>query len=714
VITIDGDKSVTATFTLYTYTLSVSTSGNGAGAATSQPAGIDCGSQCSATFDYGTVVTLTAVPGTGSSFAGWSGDCTGTGDCVVTLDGAKNVTALFTLDTHSLTLGTAGNGAGVVNGDPSGTSFDYGTVVTLTAAPAAGSYFAGWAGDVSGTDNPATIMVDGDKVVTATFTLYTYTLSVNVSGNGAGSIQSDPAGIGCSTNCASDFDYGTVVTLTATPATGSTFTGWTGACSGTAACVVTVDGAKSVGAEFTLIKEELTVGLAGNGSGSVDVEPSGTTFDYGTVVTLTAVPAVGSHFAGWSGDASGTDNPVTLVMDGHKVVTATFTLNTYDLSVEVTGNGSGNVTSEPAAINCGDTCTASFEFGTVVTLTAAPSTGSTFAGWEGDCTGTGPCIVTVSSARNVTASFTLIQYTLTVTKLGNGSGSVTSAPSGLDCGADCGAAFDYGTVVTLTAAAETGSTFMGWQGACGGTLKCVVTMNQAASVTATFTLDRHTLTVHKAGDGTGVVASLPAGLNCGVTCTAAFDYGTLVTLTATADSGSVFTGWSGDCEGTGVCVVNVEGSQSVTATFALVKADLWVRETYSESGIDVTFTIVAGNSGPSNAPGAIVSDTLPVQLINPQWACRSVNGAACPTNLSLATSATGGSFLHDTLSTFPAGGVVTYTITGRVNLLHVRMVNGVEVIPPASVHDPVMANNHALLITNYNVMLPVVYSRPHQ
>jgi len=75
------------------------------------------------------------------------------------------------------------------------------------------------------------------------------------------------------------------------------------------------------------------------------------------------------------------------------------------LSVAKNGSGTGTVTSNPAGISCGATCTASFAIGKVVTLTASPNTGSTFAGWSGVCSGTGTCTVTMSAAQSVTATF---------------------------------------------------------------------------------------------------------------------------------------------------------------------------------------------------------------------------------------------------------------------------------------------------------------------
>ncbi len=78
-------------------------------------------------------------------------------------------------------------------------------------------------------------------------------------------------------------------------------------------------------------------------------------------------------------------------------------------------------------------------------------------------------------------------FLLTVAKAGNGVGSVRSTPAGITCGSDCTQSYASGTVVTLTATVRSGSSFSGWSGVCTGTGACVVTMNAAKTVTATFT-----------------------------------------------------------------------------------------------------------------------------------------------------------------------------------------------------------------------------------
>jgi hypothetical protein len=328
----------------------------------------------------------------------------------------------------------------------------------------------------------------------------------------------------------------------------------------------------------------LTVSKAGTGSGTVTSSPTGiacgvtcsASYNAGTVVTLTAGPAADSTFAGWNGAGCSGTGACTVTMTAATTVTATFTRQTFPLTVDRAGTGSGTVTSSPAGINCGATCSASYDSGTVVTLTAAAAGDSTFTGWSGGgCAGTGVCTVTMTAATTVTATFTRQTFPLTVDRAGTGSGTVTSSPAGIACGAACSASYDSGTVVTLTAAAAVGSTFTGWSGGgCLGTNACEVTMNAATTVTATFTRDRFTLTVTKAsvlGVANGTVTSSPAGINCGSTCSATWDGGTSVTLTATPDPLSVFVGWSGGgCSGTGTCTVTLEANTTVTASFRVL------------------------------------------------------------------------------------------------------------------------------------------------
>ena len=487
----------------------------------------------------------------------------------------------------TLSVTKTGAGSGSVASAPTGIDcgttcsapFSVGAMVVLTATPAAGSTIAGWGGACSGTASTCTVSVAAVTDVTIDFGLVDEMLEVTLEGTGAGVVTSAPAGVDCGaghTTCATTVPHGTSVTLTAAPSTGSTFAGWSGACTGTDPCVVTVDAATAVTATFTLESFPLTVVTAGSGAGVVSSSPAGidcgttcaASFDYGTMVTLTAAPGLGSSFDGWSGACTGTGT-CTVSITAATTVTASFSLQTFALTVARTGTGVGTVTSSPAGITCGATCSATYAYGTMVTLTAAPAVGSSFDGWSGACTGTGTCTVSITAATTVTASFSLQTFALTVARAGTGVGTVTSSPAGITCGATCTASYAYGTMVTLTAAPALGSSFTGWSGPCSGTGTCTVPVTAAMTVTAGFSLQTFPLTVARTGTGAGVVTSSPAGITCGATCTASYAYGTMVTLTAAPALGSSFTGWSGPCSGTGTCIVSVTVAMTVTASFLM-------------------------------------------------------------------------------------------------------------------------------------------------
>lgn len=251
------------------------------------------------------------------------------------------------------------------------------------------------------------------------------TLTVALAGDGKGVVTSDLPGIKCGAACSAEYDEGTTVVLTATPDSDSTFTGWSGGgCTGTGSCTVELAGATEVRANFTL-KPTLTVKLAGNGAGVVKSVPEGIecgtrctlTVDAPTSVQLTAAPAVGSVFAGWAGGGCSGTGTCTTTLAAATTVTATFTLTTSILTVTKAGTGTGAVTSMPAGINCGSDCSEAVNYGSVVTLSAVPTSGSgsVFSGWSGGgCTGTGTCVVTVTAATAVTATFTCAPGTVTL------------------------------------------------------------------------------------------------------------------------------------------------------------------------------------------------------------------------------------------------------------------------------------------------------------
>lgn len=241
--------------------LTVSLAGTGSGSVSSTPTGITCGADCSEAYPAGTPVTLVAAGGVGSVFAGWTGGgCSGTGTCTVTVNADTTVTATFNPQTFSLSVVKMGLGSGTVTSSPAGIncgsdcseSYGSGQMVTLTAVANPGSVFTGWSGGGCSGTGQCAVTLNANTTVTATFTPPTSTLTVTKAGSGDGTVTG--TGINCGGDCTEPYTTGTAVTLTATAAAGSTFTGWSGGgCSGTGQCTVTLTADTSVRAPFSKV-----------------------------------------------------------------------------------------------------------------------------------------------------------------------------------------------------------------------------------------------------------------------------------------------------------------------------------------------------------------------------------------------------------------------------------------------------------------------------
>jgi NOL1/NOP2/fmu family ribosome biogenesis protein len=597
-IEVKGDEGVAASFAAPKpkFKLTVSKSGTGTGKVTSTPAGIDCGATCSFEYEEGKEVELKALAEAGSQFTEWTGACSGTGTCKVTMSSAKEVGAEFKLlpkPKFALKVKKTGTGTGKVEstsppspkiecGATCEAEFEEGTKVTLTQSATAGSKFSEWTGACTGTGT-CEVTMSAAKEVSAKFDLVPkFKLSVSKSGTGAGTVTSTPVGISCGLTCSAEYESGKEVELKEAPEASSEFVKWTGACTGSGSCKVTMSEAKSVGAEFKLLpqpKFTLKVKKTGTGTGKVTSTPIGiecgatceAEFEEGTKVTLTQSATAGSKFSEWTGACTGSGT-CEVTMSAAKEVSARFDLvPKFKLSVSKSGTGAGKVTSTPAGIDCGSTCSFEYEEGKEVELKETPEAGSEFVKWTGACSGTGTCKATMTEARSVTAEFKLLpkpKFKLSVTKSGAGQGTVTSSPAGIDCSSTCSFEYEEGKEVELKATANPGSEFKEWSGACTGQGTCKVTMSAAKSVGARFDLvPMFKLTVSKSGTGEGTVTSTPAGIECGATCSAEYEAGTEVSLEETPDEGSEFKEWTGACTGQGPCQVTMSSAKSVTAVF---------------------------------------------------------------------------------------------------------------------------------------------------
>ena len=296
-----------------------------------------------------------------------------------------------------LDVSPVGSGSIALNGDivesyPADSKF-YGRIsATLEAMPVPGYYFANWSSDLAGTENPVSLDILHDSLITANFSPIVHTISLEVDGNGS----TEPA-VGTH-----EYNEGDVVRITAIPDKGCQFDGWSGDVTDpeltTTTFVVTSD--KTVTANFSPIVHTVSLEVDGNGS----TEPAAGTHEYdkGDVVRITAIPGEGWQFDGWSGDVTDPElTTTTLIVTSDKTVTADFSLVVYTISLEVDGNGS----TEPAA------GTHEYDKGDVVSITAIPGEGWQFDGWSGDVTDPQLAMTTliVTSDKTVTADFSLVE-----------------------------------------------------------------------------------------------------------------------------------------------------------------------------------------------------------------------------------------------------------------------------------------------------------------
>lgn len=374
--TVSGNHAITATFTQIPYAVTVNTTGNGFGLVAVTPQ--------QGSYFYGDVVTFTANANPGSSFAGWRGDqVTTEPQLTLTMTDHVDLTAEFTRDYYSLTINTvddAGNptpkGTVVATAPGNQEGYIYGEVATLTANAAPGWIFQGWSGDVAGTTASRALTFDSDKEVTAIFAPLYYTIfvaAVDDNGNPTtnGSVSISPP------QNAAGYLYGEMVIVSATPmASDWRFVNWQGVTNSNSAVTtfsVTQSGVAT--ATFTDKIYSLTAILSDDAGGTITYSPA-PPYQLGQEVMLTVVPTTGWAFTGWLGDLSGTTNPASIVLDTHRVVTATVERIEYTVQVGILGGQNqvaGTVSMNPA--------TGPFYYGDVVTLTATPNSGYRFVQW---------------------------------------------------------------------------------------------------------------------------------------------------------------------------------------------------------------------------------------------------------------------------------------------------------------------------------------------
>lgn len=296
-----------------------------------------------------------------------------------------------------------------------------------------------------------------------------YTLSVSAQNGGTVNISGG------------NYEAGELVTLIATANSGYVFSGWSNG-SIKNPLLISVFSNQTIEAIFEEVKYSLLINTLGEGIVSETLVSSGRNSDYtkGSIVKLTAEPSQEWVFSRWTGDYNGTENPIEINMTEEKTLTAIFEKVTYSLSIETQGEGSVS----EALISAGKLT--DYNSGSVVKLTALPSSGWIFSNWSGDYEGTeNPVEIDITEEKNILAVFIEgdqeIQYNLSISTQGEGSVSEELIESSKIT--------DYalGSLVRLTAYPSEGWTFSKWIGDYEGFESPVeISISESKNITAVF------------------------------------------------------------------------------------------------------------------------------------------------------------------------------------------------------------------------------------
>ncbi len=373
------------------------------------------------TYKDGTTATLTATAVDGWIFTGWTGDTTTTENPLeVTIDSDKSITACFTCTNEisvSVSNEASDNGCSVKKEtDPEN---EYNRILTAITDNTKSSAVSGewafirWEGDVpagSEYDNPLVVSIlGGDKNITAMFArTYALTTGVepqnayeggcSVSQSGSSSKQVSSMGNGA-------YYEGETATLTATPAEGWIFTGWTGGITSTENPVnVNIESDKEITSNFEQKSYSLALSISpedAENAGCSAIQSGNGTYIHGEKATLTATPAEGWIFTGWTGGITSTENPVSVNIESDKEITSNFEQKSYSLALSISPEDAEN-----AGCTANQSGNGTYIHGEKATLTATPAEGWIFTGWTGGITSTeNPVSATIDSYKEIIAAF---------------------------------------------------------------------------------------------------------------------------------------------------------------------------------------------------------------------------------------------------------------------------------------------------------------------
>jgi hypothetical protein len=421
---------------------------------------------------------------------------------------------------YQLTMTVSPAGGGTTTPAVGAHTYDNGTVVNISATPAAGYQFVSWSGGVADPNSASTtVTMSGNKTVTANFRT-TYDLTMAVSPAGAGTTTPS---VGVYT-----YDSGTVINVSLTPSPGYRFVNWTGGVAdpNSASTTVTLDNNKTVTAHF-LKTYKLTIAVSPAGGGTTTPAQGVQTYEDGSIVNITATANPGYIFSNWTGGVADSNSASTTVtINGDKTVTANF-VRGYTLTMAMNPAGSG--TAVPSIGNH------NYTIGLLVNISVTPVAGYRFVNWTGGVadSNSASTTVTMNANKSVTAN---LKKTYGLTMAVNPIGGGTTTPV---VGAHT---YDDGSALNISAASAVGYHFANWTGgvADSTSVSTMLTLNNNKIVTANFGF-MFMLVIDSSQYAENVTISPLKTI---------YFPGEKVVLTAYAKSNYTFIRWSGDGSGT--------------------------------------------------------------------------------------------------------------------------------------------------------------------
>ncbi|MEQ1597038.1 MAG: DUF1566 domain-containing protein [Casimicrobium sp.] len=453
---VTANLTITANYSLNTYAVTGTASPVQGGSVVCTPNPVPHGATTGCTGTANAGYTLSSASGCGS------GSLSGITYTTAPVTSACTVTAIFTPNSYAVTAVANPALGGSITCTPN--PVPHGATTTCTITPNMGYSLAGVASGCSTSgslvgNTYTTTAVTAACTLTASFSVSTYVITRSASPVAGGSVTCTPNPVthGSSSNCSQ------------IPNAGYTFTGWSGACSGTGACSLTnVTASQTVTASYSLNTYSILKQSNPVAGGTVTCTPD--PVNHGASTSCTQTPNAGYTFTNWSGACAGSGACAPTNVTANLTVTATYTLNSYSIARVVDPVAGGSVTCIPNPVSHGSNANCS----------QTTNAGYTFTGWSGACSGTGVCALTnVTANQTVTASYSLNSYTVTASPNPVAGGSISCVPTTVT----------YNNTSACVATPNLGYFVGVWGGSCTGVASGIGNVNYTTNaVTANCTV----------------------------------------------------------------------------------------------------------------------------------------------------------------------------------------------------------------------------------